>query len=249
MALTQDKQTPWRDGFDYNDPVASAAVIYQGALVVLDAEGNANPGTLDPASGCYVRGIATEQANNALGGAGAITVNTRKGQYRLLQDGSITRANLYGNAYIVDDQTVSADGTGGRLLAGRIVDLDSIGVWVDVGKSGQPSKTYVQIPVGTLVGTNSYHAVAPVAGKVTKITSVLDGVLTTGPATLTGDIAGTPITGGVVNHIVAGSAAGVVASATPTAANSVTAGQDISVTVGGTNATASAAMVVVEISS
>ena len=248
-ALTQDKRTPWRDGFDFSDPVAAAAVIYQGALVLLDAAGNANPGTLAPGAGIYVRGVAIEQANNALGSAGAIAVKTRKGAFRLLQDGSVTRANIFGNAYVIDDATVSADGTGGRVLAGRIVDLDDNGdVWVDVGHElTLQSKTYLYVPIGSLEGAGVYNIASPVAGKITKITDTLDGVITTGSATLTAAIAGSPVTGGVVTHVVAGSGAGVSASAAPTGQNTVAAGQNISLTVGGTNASATAALAVIEI--
>ena len=43
-ALTADRRSTWRNGVDFDDPVASDAVIYAGALVVLDADGNRRTG-------------------------------------------------------------------------------------------------------------------------------------------------------------------------------------------------------------
>jgi hypothetical protein len=46
---------------------------------------------------------------------------------------AITNADRYADCYIVDDQTVAkTDGTGTRSVAGKVVDVDSIGVWVQV---------------------------------------------------------------------------------------------------------------------
>ena len=46
----------------------------------------------------------------------------------------ITRAEIGDNCYIIDDETVAkTDGSSARSIAGKIVDLDSAGVWVSVG--------------------------------------------------------------------------------------------------------------------
>jgi len=128
-ALTKDRNTPRRAGEDRSDPLATSAVIYAGALVVLDANGDAAPATT--ATGLTVRGIAQESVSQA---AGDTTVATRTGEHRLVNDGSITRADIGNTCYIVDDQTVAqTDGTGTRSAAGKITDVDSVGVWVDIG--------------------------------------------------------------------------------------------------------------------
>lgn len=130
-ALTEDRLTPQRSGVDFVDPVAAAAKIYAGALVVLDASGNAAPGST--ATGLKPRGVALEQVDNSAGAAGAQTVHSRAGVFRFAT-ADITRANIGGTAYIVDDQTVAAtDGTGTRSAAGTIVDVDASGVWVKIG--------------------------------------------------------------------------------------------------------------------
>lgn len=83
--------------------------------------------------------------------------------------------------------------------------------------------------------------VAPVAGTITLVQTVLNGALATGDATFTTAIAGTGVTGGVVTATQSGSAAGDVDSATPTALNTVAVGDLITVTGGGSSsATATA---------
>lgn len=69
--------------------------------------------------------------------------------------------------------------------------------------------------------------VAPVAGDITAVYTVIDGAIGTGDATITTKIAGTAVTGGAVTITQSGSAAGDVDSTTPTAANTVSAGQAI----------------------
>lgn len=131
-ALTKDRNTPRREGDEYNHPVAANAVIYAGALVVLDAARNAAPGST--ATGLVAAGRAEEAVDNTGGAAGDKTVQVRTGVFRFANDGSISRANIGGTAYIVDDQTLAAtDGTGTRSAAGEIVDVDADGVWVKIG--------------------------------------------------------------------------------------------------------------------
>jgi hypothetical protein len=127
-ALTKDRNTPNRPGVDRNDPLASGAVIYAGALVVLDASGDAAPATT--ATGLTARGVAQEAVSQPNGDS---AVHSRTGEFRLGNDGSITRADIGNTAYIVDDQTVAqTDGTGTRSAAGIITDVDSVGVWVQI---------------------------------------------------------------------------------------------------------------------
>ncbi|HEX9844036.1 MAG TPA: hypothetical protein VGC20_14850 [bacterium] len=172
--------------------------------------------------------------------------------------------------YIVDDQTVAkTDNGGARSPAGMVVDVDGDGVWVFVGYGpvSSPAGTLLaannlsdvdnaatsranlganQVPLvlraSDLVGGNAavYRVVSPVAGLITKIWSVLSSALATGDATLTASIGGTPVTNGAITITQAGSAAGDVDSATPSAANAVVAGDVIEITVGGTNSDAAA---------
>ena len=71
--------------------------------------------------------------------------------------------------------------------------------------------------------------VAPDAGEIVKIASVINGTIATADVDFTAKIGGTAVTGGVITATASGSAAGDVDSTVPTAANSVTAGQAIEI--------------------
>lgn len=87
----------------------------------------------------------------------------------------------------------------------------------------------------------SYWVVSPYTGTIDKIYSVINGAITVADATLSFEIAGTPVTDGNITITQSGSAAGDVDSSTPSAANSVTAGQAIEViTDGGSTGTITA---------
>ncbi len=129
VALTKDRGTRVRTGEYLDEPVAAGKKIFAGAIVVLSATGYAEPGAT--AVGLLARGRAEEQVDNTAGVDGAVSIRVRRGIFQYANDGSITRANITGTAYIVDDQTVAAtDGTATRSAAGEIVDVDADGVWV-----------------------------------------------------------------------------------------------------------------------
>lgn len=134
-ALAKDRMIKQKGNTHHNDPVAADTVIYTGALVVLDASGNAAPGST--ATGLIARGVCKEAADNAGGSAGDIRVDTQKGVFNFKNSASTdacSRATIGDNVYIVDDQTVAkTDGTGTRSVAGKCVDFDDDGVWVEVG--------------------------------------------------------------------------------------------------------------------
>lgn len=110
------------------------------------------------------------------------------------------------------------------------------------------SQAVVGCNIATLVGTGVTYFVAPVAGTITAAYTATSGVLTTGDATITLAIGATPVTNGVITITQSGSAAGDIDTCTPTAANTVAAGNMIKATVGGTNATASSANLYIVIS-
>jgi hypothetical protein len=101
----------------------------------------------------------------------------------------------------------------------------------------EDNRIFLSLGEISLVGSGAAvrRIVAPIAGTITAIRSVLNGALTSGNATLTAKIGSTAVTGGVVTITQASSAADDVDSAAPTAANTVAVGSVISLTVGGTN--------------
>ena len=87
----------------------------------------------------------------------------------------------------------------------------------------------------------SVWVVSPYAAKIKTIYSVINGAITVGDAAITVEIGGTAVTGGAITIANSGSAAGTVDSATPTALNTVTAGQAIEIITDGGSTDASRA--------
>ena len=254
-AATAERYQTRRDGKSNSDPVAAGVRIFAGTHVVLDAAGKAKPGVTGV--GLTSRGIAAFTADNRDGADGDLKIETRPGLALLANSAGgdqITAADIGKLAYVVDDQTVAkthANGT--RSPAGVIEAVESDGmVWLWVGiRQSKPGagldKVFVPVTIETLVGANTYRAVAPAAGRVTKIWSITEGVLTTGDATLTPKINGVDMTDGLITIAQAGSAAGDIDSSAPSAANTVAVGDGLAFLVGGTNATATKARLLVEI--
>ncbi|MCM0757355.1 hypothetical protein M7775_02075 [Sporomusa sphaeroides DSM 2875] len=133
MALTRDRNTPCRIGDEFSYPVEASTIIYAGALVALNAAGNAVPGST--ATTLKAVGRAENQVSNNPGAAGDKRVNIRRGVFKFLNSGTdaITAANLLTTCYIVDDVTVAAtNGTNTRSAAGKVIDIEADGVWVEI---------------------------------------------------------------------------------------------------------------------
>lgn len=97
-------------------------------------------------------------------------------------------------------------------------------------------KVYLTTQIEDISTAGQTYVVSPVSGTITKIYSVLNDTITTADATLTPKIAGTAITGGNIIVAHTGSGAGDIDSSTPTALNTITAGQAIEIeTNGGSN--------------
>lgn len=132
VALTQDRNTPRRENLVRDDPMAANITIFAGSLVCLNAAGNATPGAT--AVGLKPRGVAQERKVNGAT-IGEERIRTFPGLHRFANLGAdaVTRADIGGTAFIVDDQTVArTNGGATRSAAGIIVDLDARGVWVDI---------------------------------------------------------------------------------------------------------------------
>ena len=95
------------------------------------------------------------------------------------------------------------------------------------------NKFYLTQDIQDLSAEATYYQVVPYAGRITKISTVIDGVVSSADVTLTCNIGATPITNGVVTIATASSAAGDRDSATPTAANTMIAGSALNCVVTG----------------
>lgn len=135
MALSQDRNTPRRDGEQYEYPVAAATVCYAGGLAAFTGTGvvvaPAITGTTQ-----RVVGVFEERADNATGGAGAITAKVRRGVFRFKNSASadaITLADVGSNCFVVDDEQVAkTNGSNTRSVAGVVRAVDAQGVWVQI---------------------------------------------------------------------------------------------------------------------
>ncbi len=265
MALTEDADTPSRDGKGYSYPVLAGVKIFAGSIVVIDSSGWAKPAVT--ATALRAVGRAKFQVDNTDGGNGDVSVEVEHGvfQYANSADSDeITKADVGNACYLVDDGTVaktSASNT--RSIAGWIRAVEADGVWVelsnifsvdgdlvaannlsDVASAATSranigaNKVVMSLRATDLVAADAvvYGIVSPVAGTITKIYSVLKGsALATGDATLTGKINGTAITTGAITITESGSAIGDIDSVSPTALRTVAAGQEIQFLVGGAN--------------
>ncbi len=130
-ALTADRNTKRRDGTQFNFPMDAAKKIYTGSIVAL-AVGLAAAATT--ATGLVAVGVAEETVDNSAGVAGDLDVPVRKGTFHFANSAAadeIALDDVGGDCYIVDDQTVAlTNGTATRSVAGKIVDVDATGVWV-----------------------------------------------------------------------------------------------------------------------
>jgi hypothetical protein len=131
-ALTKDRNTPERSGHIVEPPVKGATTIYAGSLVAVDANGHAVPG----ATATTLKGLgrAEQNVDNSGGADGGLNVRVGRGIYRFANSAAtdeITLSDVGNDCYIVDDQTVAkTSGTNTRSVAGKIYDVDGVGVWV-----------------------------------------------------------------------------------------------------------------------
>ena len=133
-ALTADRNTPERAGDDFVFDMAANTTVYAGSLVMLDTSGNVTKGAT--AVNMIAAGRADEQKTNGAV-VGAEKLRVRKGIFRWVNSAAadlITKAEIGDDCYIVDDQTVAkTSATNTRSRAGRVVDVDALGVWVATG--------------------------------------------------------------------------------------------------------------------
>lgn len=133
-ALSAERNTKERAGEVLELPVKASTKCYQGGLAVIDA-GYAAPGRT--ATGLIAVGRFEQTFDNSAGAAGAIKARVKQGSFKFANSSAgdlIAQANVGADCYIVDDQTVAlTNGTSTRSRAGKIVAVDSDGVWVQLG--------------------------------------------------------------------------------------------------------------------
>ena len=114
-------------------PMATATTIEAGKMVCYNAAGYAVEGAVSTTLKAI--GRAEESVTNS-GANGAVQIRVRRGVFQWANSGTdaIDRTDLENDCFIEDDETVSStDDTGARSKAGKVIDVDSGGVWVQTG--------------------------------------------------------------------------------------------------------------------
>jgi len=134
-ALTSARNTPERAGDVLGYPVKASVKPIQGGIAVLSA-GYAAPATT--ATGLIAIGRFEETVDNSAGSNGDISVQVKRGTFKFANSASgdlIAQADVGADCYLVDDQTVAkTSATNTRSVAGKIIAVDSDGVWVKIGQ-------------------------------------------------------------------------------------------------------------------
>jgi hypothetical protein len=130
--LTADRNTPMKDGEELQLPVAGGANIKAGAIVAAAADGYVQQGAT--ATTLTYLGRAEEAVDNSAGADGDKKITIRRGKaFKWKNSGvnAVGQSLLGKDCWIEDDETVAGtDGGATRSKAGKVVGIDSDGVWV-----------------------------------------------------------------------------------------------------------------------
>lgn len=137
-ALSAARNTPRRGDAAVNTllelKAKASQTFYTGALVMVNASGYALPGAVaasQRAAGVFDGDTATSGSTD-----GATTIRVRRGTFKFANYGSdaVTQAEVLSDCYIYDDQTVAkTSATNTRSVAGKVIQVESDGVWVEIG--------------------------------------------------------------------------------------------------------------------
>lgn len=129
-ALTAERDTPERDGSTLSLTQGSNT-IWAGSIVAVNSSGLAVPG----AATVGLTGVGRAERTSVNTGADYLstrTIRVKRGIFRWASaTNAITAASINAAAFIVDDQTVGRAAESTNAALGRIVDVDTSGVWVD----------------------------------------------------------------------------------------------------------------------
>lgn len=144
--------TPERAGGVFVYPIAAATKIYAGTLVALNATGYLV--SASNTAGLRVMGRAEEEVDNSAGADGDLTAAVKAGTFRFANSGTnaVDPDDVGKLCFVEDNQTVSETGTNG-VKAGRVVAVETAGVWVDTHYAPV-------VPVALVVGSTNGTAAA-----------------------------------------------------------------------------------------
>lgn len=137
-AAAADRLTKTRSGERVSLPVKGSIKIYAGTIVALGSDGYARPGRATSTD--TIVGIAEKLADNSSGSDGDISIEVMRRVIGIFANSSsgdaITLTERGKTVFVVDDQTVAkTNNSGARPAAGKVIDVDSEGVWVEFGST------------------------------------------------------------------------------------------------------------------
>lgn len=247
--LAAERLRKARTGSRVNGPVKAGAQIYRGGLaasvagVLIAARAATSRAELD---GLRIVGLAVDSAVGG-GADGDVRLDADRGIFQLANGAgadALTFADIDSLCFAIDDQTVGkTTGGGARAIAGKVVDVDADGVWVDTSHAREPRRIVLPFFINETdtVAHTPAELVSPVAGAITMLdVTVQKAVTTGGPVTVN---VGVTAVAGLSANVGNGAAKGTVVSATPTIGDATTAvavGSRIQIIPGNAFATAGA---------
>lgn len=157
VSQTIDKRNAEKISF----PLGAAAVkLLQGVLWARNGSGYIT--NASDATGLKVVGIGAEEVDNSAGSAGDLDCALETGIFKLVNDGSnpVTDAHIGLACFVVDNQTVASVAGTYSVVAGRVIKVDSDGVWVAVGPQYTQDPSTAITALAALTSTNGTAAAA-----------------------------------------------------------------------------------------
>ena len=179
QVVTAPILTDERSGQTVQAPVEASTNLYAGTIGALNAAGNATFAQ-DIAGGLVAVGRCETDALNSSGAAGALSVNLKRGVFKLKNSSrsgaayALAAADVGDICFVEDEQTVQkSTGSTYKVKAGIFLGLDPDdgGAWVDMRLSGVLGDLLTATQ-NTLAGNTGGTAATPSAGTRTIATIV-----------------------------------------------------------------------------
>jgi hypothetical protein len=228
--LAANRDTPQIAGLSVGVPQGSN-VVYRGAMVAVDANGVAV--SASDAAGLRVIGRSSRQQDNTGSGYDdELMLVVERGVFAWENGGVFTRANIGDLAFVEDDETVTTAALATYdIIAGVIVDVTDLGVWVDtysIGSQGAASLTTLATSGAATLASAGITGNATVGGTLGVTgASTLASAGVTGNAAVGGTLgvtgASTLASAGITGAATVGTTLGVTGVLTLAAAPTLTA--------------------------
>lgn len=128
-----DRKTPMTDGELLVLGVAASTKVEAGHLGAVNASGYLVPA--GDTAGLKVIGRFEQTVDNTSGANGDLTCEVRRRKAFKFDNSAtnaLTVADIGGSAYVEDSETVGDNGATNDIVAGKVLNVESDGVWIEV---------------------------------------------------------------------------------------------------------------------